>query len=107
MPFPRKFKSRLEVTKADVRVPSEAWITYAVCGCEKDSCGWEGWILESVRSKDGKKKEESPIDGSWLCPSCKKPLFRTAVSYRFTPSKNQKPDRVPGIDYIVSKNRYA
>jgi hypothetical protein len=106
MGFPRKFKPRLEVKKDNVSLPDEAWITYTVCGCEKNSCGWEGWVLESARRKEGKKKKEQPIDDAWLCPACLKPLFRTGVSLRFTPSRNQTPDLIPRVDYRVSKVRY-
>jgi hypothetical protein len=107
MTFPLKFKPRLELKKAGVAVPGEAWITYAVCGCQKDSCGWEGWILECVRRTKGKATEQLPIDSSQRCPNCRKPLFRTEVSYRFTRAAKQTPDLIPHTDYRVAKMRYA
>jgi hypothetical protein len=105
--FPWKFKERLELKKTDIVLPAAAWITYAVCGCEEDACGWEGWILESVRRKIGKKKEELSIDSRQLCPKCGRDLFRTAVSLRFTPARSQVPDLIPGVDYRVGRMRYG
>ena len=106
MTFPLKFKKRLELKKADVVLPNAAWVTYAVCGCEKDACGWEGWILESVRRQVGAKKQELSIDSRQLCPRCGKVLFRTSASLRFVPGRSQSPDLVPGTDYDVVKARY-
>lgn len=97
MPFPLKFKARLELSKQDVDTPSEAWITYAVCGCEQEACGWEGWILESVAS--GEEKKQLRIDDSQRCPSCGKPLFRTEASYRFSVADDQSPVLIEGGDY--------
>ena len=106
MSFPRKFNERLELKKTDVVLPTAAWITYAVCGCEKDACGWEGWILESVRRKTGKKKEELRSDSRQICPECGKDLFRTEASLRFTPARSQTRDLIAGVDYRVARMRY-
>jgi hypothetical protein len=55
MGFPRKFKELLEIDLSDVDRPDEAWLTYAVCATEKNSCGWGGWMLEDIRNNaDGK-----------------------------------------------------
>ena len=99
MAFPRKFKERLELRKTDLALPTEAWVVYAVCGCEKDACGWEGWILDSVKKKAGRRCENLPSDDSQRCPACGRLLFRTSASVRLTPSKNQTPALIPGVDY--------
>src|SRR5271155_549210 len=39
--FPDKFRALLETTEADLLVPDRVWISFAVCACEKDSCGWQ------------------------------------------------------------------
>lgn len=106
MGFPKKFRSRLNIDKSDVILPNQAWITYAVCGCETDSCGWEGWILESAKVGRGQRKRELSIDTSQRCPRCGKILFRTEVSIRFAVSKNQKPDLVPNVDFIKGKMHF-
>lgn len=106
MAFPEKFRSRLELTKAQLPLPTGSWLSYAVCGCAHDSCGWEGWILESVYQIDGKEKLELSIDDRQICPECGKALFRTEASLRFIPSADQKPDLVPGVDYTCSEMQY-
>ncbi len=105
MCFPRKFKKRLELKSTDVVLPNEVWVTYSVCGCDPDACGWEGWILESAAKKSGKKKQQLYVLGD-NCPQCGKNLFRTAATLRFTVSKNQVPDLVPGVDYRVARAKY-
>ncbi len=106
MTFPRKFKSRLELTKTEVVRPDGAWITYAVCGCERKSCRWEGWILESL-TKPGKRAEQLPTSDPFVCPKCGRELFRTEVSYRFTRSTNQRRQLIPGKDYIALPVHYG
>ncbi len=66
--FPEKFRTLLETTEADVAVPDRIWLSFAVCGCEEDSCGWQGWIIES---------------GDQECPVCRKLLFRTQVEKQY------------------------
>ena len=104
MPFPLKFKTRLELSKEEVDTPSEAWITYAVCGCEPEACGWEGWILEAVAS--GIEKKQLRIDDSQRCPSCGKPLFRTEATYRFSVSDDQSPNLKEDEDYEKMAQKY-
>ncbi len=107
MPFPKKFKPRLELTDSEVVAPNVVWICYCVCGVQKNSCGWEGWALDSVRAeKNGKKEELIHADTDLSCPCCGKPLFRTAVSKRLVVSKNQVPDMVPGIHYHTAPMKY-
>jgi len=69
--FPEKFRTLLETTEADVAIPDRIWLSFAVCGCEENSCGWQGWILE---------------DGDQECPVCGKLLFRTQVEKLFMPN---------------------
>ena len=113
MPFPKKFKKLLETSFNDIELPDYAWLTYAVCGCHKDSCGWGGWVIDSVFAKDGLKNSEGtkdkslPIMDDLDCPICKKPLFRTEVNIRFVPSEDQKPVHgIPGVDYEVAPIEY-
>jgi len=103
MTFPRKFKERLEVTEKDLSLPRDAWITYSVCGCTQDACGWEGWIIESVTNVSD---ENLPADIECKCPDCNRPLFRTSVSVKLTKSSDQTPKLVPGIDYEVMETEY-
>ncbi len=83
------------------------WLNYAVCACEADSCGWQGWIVESafVR-REGDEDLLLPSDSQLNCPECPKPLFRTEVSYRFEPSEDQKPHLIPGVDYQETPMEY-
>ena len=100
MSFPRKFKSLLEVTHEQVEKPSYVWLNYAVCGCGSDSCGWQGWIVESAFvSREGDDDLLLPSDRHLNCPECRKPLFRTEVTCRFEPSEDQTPSLIPGVDY--------
>ena len=103
MAFPRKFKNLLELTYEQVEQPSYVWLTYAVCGCGADSCGWQGWVVESAFVR---REEDDdlllPSDDHLDCPECRKPLFRTEVSYRFEPSRDQAHPLVPGVDYEES-----
>lgn len=102
MTFPLKFKSLLETTANDIELPKTAWVTFAVCAVEQDSCGWAGWILESVRGKSC----ELIADTDQICPKCGKQMFRTAASVKMEPSKNQTPDLIPGQDYEVTPMEY-
>jgi hypothetical protein len=102
MPFPKKFKNLLETKRGQIEEPTSAWITYAVCGVEKDSCGWGGWILESAKGASG----ELPSFTDQICPSCGKETFRTKVSIKFEPSKDQTRDLIEGRDYDVVPMQY-
>ena len=102
MTFPIKFKSLLETTAEDVELPKTALVTYAVCAIEQDSCTWRGWILESVKGEIG----ELIADNDQICPNCGKLVFRTAVSVKMEPSKDQTPELIPGQDYEVAPMVY-
>ena len=109
MPFPRKFKSLLEIEKNDIAKPSHVWMAYYVCAVKKKSCGWGGWLAEAVFSNPRAKSGEDllPSPSEMLCPECGRPLFKTAASYRFDISKNQRlPGGTPGADYEVLPIRY-
>lgn len=101
MGFPRKFKELLEIELTDVDRPDEAWLTYAVCATEKDSCGWGGWMLEDIRKNTS--NEGSPIalpaSCEQVCPRCGKETFRTSATLMFVPSLDQTGRLVSGIDY--------
>lgn len=102
MLFPRKFKSLLETKRGQIEEPILAWLTYSVCAVEKDSCGWGGWILESAKGSKGELSSAT----EQVCPSCSKSLFRTEVSIKFEPSKNQTPELIEGRDYEVTPIQY-
>jgi hypothetical protein len=89
MPFPLKFKEKLETTKKDIDIPDEVWIVYAICGCEKDSCGWEGWTLESVLKKMNTKEIQLKCMHDQICPDCGQELFRTDTQIKMKYSKDQ------------------
>ena len=102
MTFPLKFKYLLETTKKDIELPKTAWVTYAVCAVEQDSCTWRGWILESIKGENG----ELFADNDQICPKCGKQMFRTEVSIKMEPSKDQTSDLIPGKDYEVIPMEY-
>jgi hypothetical protein len=103
MPFPRKFKSLLEIELEDVEVPDHAWIVYAVCGCYQGSCGWGGWILEAAIKGEGAGRRILPSADPLWCPRCGKDLFRTEAALRMVPSDDQRPVHgYPGVDYEVA-----
>jgi len=105
MAFPLKFKNRLELTRADVDLPLEAWIVYAVCGCEHDSCGWEGWMIECVFS--GKDPEKTlKCMNEQICPVCRKRVFRTDTQIRMVYSDDQSGSFVVGKDFESMPMKY-
>lgn len=99
MPFPRKFKNLLELGLSDVEAPDYVWLTYAVCACTPDACGWGGWIVELAAKIDPEKRHltasgDKPLEAlgpEQVCPACGKPLFRTGASVRLVPSADQTP----------------
>ena len=103
MAFPRRFKPLLERSRADVAEPSHAWVAYAVCAAEPQSCQWRGWVLEGLFS--GAEVLISS-DHCLKCPVCAKPLFRTEVEYRLELSADQTPPLIDGRDYTTAAIDY-
>jgi hypothetical protein len=103
MPFPSKFKALLEAKPGDVASPSEIWISFAVCGTSQDSCGWSGWILESVVDAEGR---QLPAATDQVCGRCGKQLFRTVVAIKAVQAPDQSSTLVPGRDYVASPTDY-
>jgi len=103
--FPRRFQRLLETTIGDVEAPDHAFLTYAVCACEKDSCGWGGWILEAVFSAEPDARGRSralPSDDSQRCPVCGKLMFRTEVRFELKVADDQAratSDEVAAVEY--------
>jgi hypothetical protein len=105
MPFPRKFKHLLELELSGVEIPDYVWLTYAVCACEKNSCGWGGWMIEAAFKEAEEQYPNStgdkvvPAMVDQVCPQCGKTTFRTAASIRMIPSTDQTPTLVEGVDF--------
>ena len=102
MAFPLKYKHLLEMSHDQVEKPTHAWLSYAVCAVEEDSCCWQGWILEGVFKDD----LVLPSD-DFSCPKCQRPLFRTDVAYKMDLSVDQAPPLVEGRDYVTSEMEYT
>ena len=101
MGFPIKFKKLLEIELSDVDHPDEAWLTYAVCATEKDSCGWGGWMLENIckNTDENAASINLPAFCEQVCPCCGRETFRTGATLKFIPSSDQTGQLVPGVDY--------
>jgi hypothetical protein len=97
MAFPEKFRALIELKEEQVNVPDYVWLSYAVCATEDDSCGWQGWIIESARKVLGDRQREIEVeaDTEQHCPRCGKPLYRTGVEKQF----RLNPDAGPKIGY--------
>lgn len=87
MPFYKKFKHLLDLELKDVEIPDYVILTYAVCACDKDACGWGGWMIEAAFKRMEQKnyptstgdKLVSSFDEQ-VCPNCGKGTFRTGAS---------------------------
>lgn len=90
-----QFRDLRDLTYSDVELADESWLAYAVC---YKSCGWQGWILESI-SLGG---NQLPANTRQVCPNCESNLFRTEVSLRMEPAKDQTRPLLEGRDYEVS-----
>lgn len=106
MTFPKKFRERLELTRKDVRIPSEAWIVYAVCGCEKESCGWEGWMIESATLTSADGEVHLPCMNEQICPNCGRALFRTDTQTKMQYSDDQSGHLIPGVGFETPPIEY-
>jgi hypothetical protein len=97
MGFPKKWKHLIEKDPV-VPMPDAAQLTYAVCACNRSSCGWGGWIIESLEKRGRKRRVRwedrrfLPIaDEDQRCPLCGNALFRTGVSVLMEKSRDQRP----------------
>jgi hypothetical protein len=113
MSFPRRFKPLIETELKDVDKPDYAWLVYAVCAAQEKSCGWGGWIIDSVYQNAPELKATTkrdkllPGDYSAKCPRCHRPLYRTGAQLRFEPSLDQTPIHgVEGVDYQAHPVEY-
>jgi hypothetical protein len=106
MAFPHKFKKLLESKDNDVDRPDYLWLVYAVCGCEEDSCGWQGWIIDGVFKATCSNDTLLPSAATEDCPNCGKPLFRTEVELKFSPSEDQSGGLIRNVDYEVGEIEY-
>jgi hypothetical protein len=97
MAFSKKYQKLIDIKLTDIDVPDYAWLTYAVCACETDSCGWGGWIIETVVNSNS--KINLSMDDRQCCPQCGKNLFRTEATVKFIKSDDQTPDLIEGVDY--------
>ena len=103
MSFPKKFKELIETTINKVDKPDRVLLTYCVCTCTVDACGWGGWLLEDVVAIDasGKKKLSLPFDDNQKCPICGKITFRTNAQIAFVPGSKKEKDKVwPPIENV-------
>lgn len=108
MGYPIKFKELIETELKDIDQPDEAWLTYAVCATEKDSCGWGGWMLETIQKNTGEEglSITLPAFCEQVCPCCGRGTFRTDATLKFVPSSDQTGRLVPGVDYEVVPIEY-
>ncbi len=101
MGFPRKWKHLIETSLEDLETPDRLFVVYGVCVAEKDSCGWKGWILESVYKKSNSKHSITDYDlllesdSEYKCPNCGRDLFRTDTRMIFEKSTDQGPAAMP------------
>src|SRR5262249_27748635 len=104
---PKKYKHLLELTKSDLVTPHHVWIAFFVCAIYKESCGWGGWMIDSVFST----AQENPPDGLLasdslpMCPKCGRQLAGT-VTWRLDRAENQYPRMKEGVDYTVEPATY-
>ena len=95
MPYPKKYKNLLEIRLRDVEVPDYVFLTYTVCACDHNSCGWGGWMIEAGFKKDAAQHNTATGDRSLSvnseqrCPKCGRETFRTMASVLFEPSEDQ------------------
>ena len=93
MPFPEKFRNLIELNEKQVRIPDYVWLSYAVCATEGDSCGWQGWIIESAWQKgvEGADDADVEADTEQGCPVWGRLVYRTEVEKQFQLNPNAGP----------------
>ena len=95
MAFPRKFKDLLELKPSDVRLPDAVLLTYAVCACVPEACGWGGWMIEAAfeNASTGDDLPERtptlPVGDLQRCPRCDRETYRTGVQRVYILSADQ------------------
>jgi len=104
MLFPEKFRSLIELSEEQITVPDFLWLAYAVCAVQEDSCGWQGWILESVEKGDlNADGEQVSADTDQRCPVCNRPLYRTGVEKQFVLNSNAGPKLAYRYDAVAPR----
>jgi hypothetical protein len=86
MPFPEKFRTLIELEDTQVEVPDYLWLAYSVCAVSEDSCGWQGWTIESAKKGNENQPGEhevASVAAEQKCPHCGKPLYRTGIDKRY------------------------
>ncbi len=112
MGIPRRFKSLIETELKDVDIPDYAYLTYAVCAIDKESCGWAGWMIEAVFKKTGKEYPTGtgdkllPAMMDQVCPRCGKVTWRTMASIVVVPSNDQELRAGARRDYDILEVEY-
>jgi hypothetical protein len=95
VPFPTKFRALIETTLDGVEKPDYLWMTYSVCACSADACGWAGWTIEAAFKKSRRPHPTGTGDkllsaqDHQNCPVCGRDLFRTEASVKYEPSADQ------------------
>ena len=101
MSFPEKFRGLIELSEDRVAVPDLLWLAYAVCAVEEKSCGWQGWILESVeQGNGGAHGKQINADTEQRCPVCNRQLYRTGVEKQFVLNPNAGPKLAYSYDVV-------
>lgn len=104
MSFPEKFQHLIELSEDRVAVPDFLWLAYAVCAVEGESCGWQGWILESVEKGDlNADGEQVSADTEQRCPVCNRPLYRTGVERQFVLNSKAGPKLAYSYDAVPTR----
>jgi hypothetical protein len=95
MAFPRKFKHLLELKQDDVQFPDAVLLTYAVCACVPEACGWGGWMIEAAFENTSATGDlpamapSLPVSDVQRCPRCGRETFRTGVQRVYVPSADR------------------
>ena len=76
MPFPEKFRALIEIAEDQIPIPEIVYLAYSVCAVEPESCGWNGWTIESAKRTVVSIICEVDADADQICPHCGRPLFR-------------------------------
>lgn len=86
MRYLKKFKHLLEAELKDVEVPDYVILTYAVCACDEDACGWGGWMIEAAFKETDRKDWPTGTGDKYVmsnneqrCPTCGRETYRTSA----------------------------